>query len=321
MRRVELVLLLAGIIGLAAIVREVGAAEVFTALRDVAWLLPLLLLGPSLIGQIVEAFAWRFAFARDRVPVRELFLVRIAGEALNMTTPTASVGGEGVKAWLLRDRARVRDVVPSLLVAKSSDALAQLLLLVAGIAVAWHLPELDPRMFQGMVTLLVVEAIAVAGFLLVQTTGAMARGASMFNRLGLIRKPSTGSATMYVDRRLARYYRRERGRFAASTALNLLSFLIGAVEVGLLTWALAGPPAWSAMLVASAITSALSFVGFFVPGQIAVREGAFVAAFVALGLEPTTGLSVGLAKRALDLSWAALGFVALAYYRRTAPDP
>jgi uncharacterized membrane protein YbhN (UPF0104 family) len=315
MRRVELALLLAGIVGLAAIVREVGAAAVFTALRDVAWLLPLLLIGPGLAGQIVEAQAWRFAFARDRVPVRELFLVRIAGEALNMTTPTANVGGEGVKAWLLRDRARLRDVVPSLLVAKSSDALAQLVLLLIGIAVAWHLPDLDPRMFQGMVTLLVVESLAVAGFLFVQTSGAVARGASVFNRLGLIRKPATGNATLHVDRRLARYYRRERARFAASTALNLLSFLIGALETGLLTWALVGPPSWPAMLVASSIASALSFVGFFVPGQIAVREGAYVAAFVALGLEPTTGLSVGLAKRALDLAWAALGFLALGNYR------
>lgn len=319
MRRFELVLLLAGIVGLVAIVREVGADAVLTSLRDVAWLLPLLMIGPELFTQTMEALAWRFAFARDRVGLGDLFLVRIAGEALNMTTPTASVGGEGVKAWLLRHRVRMRDVVPSLLVAKSSDALAQVLLLVLGIACAWHLPQLDPRMFNGMLTLLVVEVLAVAGFLFVQTSGAVARGATVFNRLGLIRKPSTGNATLHVDRRLARYYRRERPRFAASTLLNLLSFLVGAVETGLLTWALTGPPSWTEMLVASAIASALSFVGFFVPGQIAVREGAYVAAFVALGLEPATGLSIALAKRVLDLTWAALGFVALAYFRRTEP--
>jgi uncharacterized membrane protein YbhN (UPF0104 family) len=319
MRRVELVLLLAGIVGLAAIIREVGADEVFTSLRDVAWLLPLLMVGPEAVTQGIEALAWRFAFARDLVPTRELLLVRIAGEALNMTTPTASLGGEGVKAWLLRDRVRLRDVVPSLLVAKSSDALSQVLLLALGIACAWHLPRLDPRMFSGMLTLLVVECLAVAGFLFVQTSGAVARGGVVFNRLGLIRKPSTGSATLHVDRRLARYYRRRRGRFALSTLLNLLSFLVGALETGLLTWALSGPPSWADMLVVSAIASALTFVGFFVPGQIAIREGAYVAAFVALGLEPATGLAVGLAKRVLDLAWAALGFVALSHYRRTAP--
>jgi uncharacterized membrane protein YbhN (UPF0104 family) len=174
-------------------------------------------------------------------------------------------------------------------------------------------------MFSGMLTLLVVECLAVAGFLFVQTSGAVARGGVVFNRLGLIRKPSTGSATLHVDRRLARYYRRRRGRFALSTLLNLLSFLVGALETGLLTWALSGPPSWADMLVVSAIASALTFVGFFVPGQIAIREGAYVAAFVALGLEPATGLAVGLAKRVLDLAWAALGFVALSHYRRTAP--
>ena len=314
-----MLLLIAGLAGLAAIVREVGAEAVLQSLAAIAWLLPLLLLGPQLLTQTAEALAWRYAFRRNVLSIRELFVVRLAGEALNMTTPTASVGGEGVKAWLLRDRVRMREVVPSLLVAKSSDALAQVLFLVLGIACAAGLPALDPRMWNGMLTLLGVEVVAVAGFLAVQTTGAVARGASVFQRIGLAGKAaSVGGASLRVDRALARYYRLRRGRFAASTGFNLLSFLVGALETWLLAAAIDGPPAWSAMLVVSAIASALSFVGFFVPGQIAVREGAYVAGFVALGLEPTTGLSVGLAKRVLDLTWAGLGFVALWAYRRDA---
>jgi uncharacterized protein (TIRG00374 family) len=316
MRRVEMALLVAGLIGLAAIVREVGAEAVLDSLAAIAWLLPLLLLGPQLLTQISEAFAWRYAFRRNLLSIRDLFVVRIAGEALNMTTPTASVGGEGVKAYLLRDRVRMSEVVPSLLVAKSADALAQVLFLALGIVFAAGLPQLDPRMWNGMLTLLGVEVLAVAGFLAVQTTGAVARGATVFKRLGFTRNSKPGGASMRVDRALARYYRLRRGRFAASTAFNLLSFLVGAIETWLLAAAIDGPPSWSAMLVVSAIASALSFVGFFVPGQIAVREGAYVAGFVALGLEPTTGLSVGLAKRVLDLTWAGLGFVALWAYRR-----
>jgi hypothetical protein len=90
MRRVEMALLVAGLIGLAAIVREVGAEAVLDSLAAIAWLLPLLLLGPQLLTQISEAFAWRYAFRRNLLSIRDLFVVRIAGEALNMTTPTAS---------------------------------------------------------------------------------------------------------------------------------------------------------------------------------------------------------------------------------------
>src|SRR5262249_55971183 len=42
------------------------------------------------------------AAMRERVPVRSLYLVRMAGEAVNGFTPTATVGGEPVKAHLLR---------------------------------------------------------------------------------------------------------------------------------------------------------------------------------------------------------------------------
>lgn len=316
MRRIEIVLLVVGVLGLAAIVHEVGADAVLQCFRRLSWVLPALLVFPGLVAQSVEAFAWRFAFKRDVVPVRELFLVRLAGEALNMTTPTASVGGEGVKAWLLRNRARLREIVPSLVVSKTSDALAQCLLLLLGLAVAWHLPQLDPRMLRGMIVLLVIEALSIAGFVLFQTSGAVARGATFFGKVGLLRKPSTEQATMHVDRALARYYRHRRARFALSALCNLTSFLLGVVETVIVVHVIAGPTPIAPLLVVNAIATAISFIGFFVPGQIAVREGAYVAAFVALGMEPAVGLSVGLTKRVLDLSWAGIGFVVLARYRR-----
>jgi hypothetical protein len=317
-RWVEIGLLVVGVVGLGAIVREVGAAAVVESLGRVAWALPLLFVFPGLAGQTVEAFGWRYAFRRDVAPVHELFFIRLAGESLNMTTPTASVGGEGVKAWLLRDRARLRDVVPSLVVAKTSDALAQALFLALGIGLAWNIGHLDPRMFNGMIVLLAAEMVAVAGFIAVQTTGAVARGASLLGRLGLLRNGSPGKPTLHVDRSLAGYYRKRPGRFAATTACNLVALLLGTLETAILAHVLGTPADPGSMLVVTAIASGISFIGFAVPGQVAVREGAYVAAFVALGLDPATGLAVGLAKRILDLTWAGVGFVVLARYRRSA---
>lgn len=321
MRRVEIVLLIAGLLGLGAILLQVGAVDVLDQLRQIAWVLPLLLVGPGAVSQLLEAYAWRYAFKRDGLPITELFLVRLAGEAFNMTTPTANVGGEGVKAWLLQDRVRIRDVVPSLLVSKTTDALGQVALLTIGIALAWHLPQLDTRMFDGMMTLLAAELVGVCGFVFVQTSGAVARGAWIFGKLGFLRRQSTENATLHVDRALARYYRRRRDRLLLSTACNLGAGLLGAVEVWVIVSVLDGPAPVVPMVVVSAIVSAISFVGFFVPGQIAVREGAYVAAFVALDMDPALGLTVGLAKRVLDLGWAGIGFVALARYRRRPPVP
>src|SRR5690606_33965754 len=177
----------------------------------------------------------------DVATFRELFVARLAGEALSATTPTATVGGESVKAWLLSQRARVREIVPSLVVAKTSDALAQFLFLGLGLALAWQEPHLDPRMLHGMVTLLFIEALCIVGFAAVQTGGALARVRALLARLRVMSEISVDSATLHVDRALARYYRLRGGRFVLSTSFNLISCLLSALETAILMHALGGP--------------------------------------------------------------------------------
>src|SRR4030095_406486 len=48
-----------------------------------------------------NAQGWRAAFPRRRPRFRLLFPVRLAGEAVNETTPTGTMGGEALKAYLL----------------------------------------------------------------------------------------------------------------------------------------------------------------------------------------------------------------------------
>ena len=79
----------------------------------------------------------RKIFARDRVPFWTLLLARTAGEAVNLVSALASVGGEAVKAWLLRDEVSYEESVPSVIVAKTAAVVAQAILLVCGLAIAW----------------------------------------------------------------------------------------------------------------------------------------------------------------------------------------
>jgi hypothetical protein len=270
-RRVELALLVVGVAGLAAIAREVGIEAVLESFHRLRWLLPLLLILPGCLLQLSEALAWRYAFRRDVVPFRDLVTARLAGEALSATTPTATVGGESLKAWMLRERTRVREVVPSLVVAKTSDALGQMLFLALGLAFAWQTPQLDPRMLRGMVTLLCIEALCIAGFAIVQTSGALVRLRALLARLRVLGEATADSATLHVDRALARYYRLRGARFGLSTLFNLVSCLLSALETAILIHALGGPASLENALVVNAVASGISFVAFFVPGQIAVR--------------------------------------------------
>ena len=110
---------------------------------------------------------------------------RMAGEAVNGTSRAGSVGGEAVKAWLLRDRVPFRESLPSVIVAKTTITIAQGLFLLFGILVAWStLPAHESWLLKPMGALLALEILAVAGFVSAQMTGVLAGSGKMLERIG-----------------------------------------------------------------------------------------------------------------------------------------
>src|SRR5947207_14164219 len=81
------------------------------SIRQLGWRILIVIAFPFTIVNVLDTLGWRFAFRSDRVPFGALFSARLAGEAFNLTTPTASVGGEAVKAWLKIGRASCRERV------------------------------------------------------------------------------------------------------------------------------------------------------------------------------------------------------------------
>ena len=66
-------------------------------------------LGLALLWHVTNSIAWGFAFPPDafRPRLRTLFMGQLAGEAVNQLTPLANIGGEPLKAFLLKRQSPV----------------------------------------------------------------------------------------------------------------------------------------------------------------------------------------------------------------------
>src|SRR5207249_11141139 len=126
-----------GLVLFAVLVAENDPAVVLASVADLSWRLAVFLCFPVVLVQVFDTLGWRFAFLRESVAFPALVSSRLAGEAFNLITPTAALGGEAVKAWLLRERAPVEASLSSVIVAKTTITIAQGLFLLVGIAVAW----------------------------------------------------------------------------------------------------------------------------------------------------------------------------------------
>lgn len=320
MRVARLVLLVLGAVLLGVLIARNDPGAALAAIAQLGWRLGLVVCFPFVLVTTLDTLGWRFAFARDRVPFPTLLAVRLAGEAFNLTTPTASVGGEAVKAWLVRRHVPYDDSVSSVIVAKTSITLAQGVFLVIGIVVAARtLPPGSP-LLPAMEWLLGIEAVALTGFVLAQVGGVVGWIERVLRRLRLAGGPGRSEALVRLDGALSGFYRRHPCRLLTSVGFHLAAWMLGALETYLSLRFLGLPVSLATATIIEAVGTGVRFATFLVPASLGALEGGFVATFSMLGLGATAAVSFSLVRRVREATWVAVGLGALALLR-THPAP
>ncbi len=318
MRTLHRLLLVSGAVLFLGLVFSIGLGPVAVSFTELSWRLPLLLVFPFCIMTILDVLGWRFAFRRDGIPLRTLFSAWIAGESFNATTPTASLGGEAVKAFLVQSYVPLGESVPSLIIAKTTVTIGQALFLLLGtVAAAWILPT-GSSFLRGMRWLLVLECVGTGAFVAVQALGAVGVGARLVHWLGLGRQ-GRAAALGELDHELTSFYRREPRRLAYSVFCYFLSWVLGISEAYIVLQALGIPVSLATAAVIESFGTGVSFAAFPIPAKLGALEAGYVAVFSAIGLGAPAGLTFSLVRRLREAAWVGLGFLALSSLRASTP--
>jgi uncharacterized protein (TIRG00374 family) len=315
MRAVKAVLLVLGVILLGVLVYRVGADPILEALGRLTWWQFGLVCLPYAVITAADTLGWRFAFARDRAPFWRLYGARLAGEALNVVTAVGAVGGEAAKAWLVRRDVAYEESVPSVIVAKTTITLAQALFLLLGLVLAWLTLPASADLVRAMTWLLVVEILALGGFLGAQLSGLVARGGRLLRMLGAIESIAYAER---LDRALRDYYRTQWRRFGLSLGFHLAGWLLGALDTLVILWALGVTASVTTATIVEALGSGVRFATFLVPASLGPSEAANAAAFAALGFGAGAGLAFSFIRRARQAVWVVIGLAVLLAMRWSA---
>jgi uncharacterized protein (TIRG00374 family) len=307
--------ILAGGLLVVWLVWEIGFSTLIAELRKLSWRLPLILL-PQVVTNVFKTEGWRAAFPRRRPRFKLLFPVRLAGEAVNETTPTGTMGGDALKAFLLVRAGAgvtVEEGLVAVVVAKTA-LVASLAAFIAGaLALAWALGDASPAMLSLLALLVAYMAASTAGFMWAQLRGMFRMGGRALAWIGLGDRVAVGADR--VDADLRWFYRERRRQAAAVFALSLVGWATGALETWLMLALLESPVSLLTALVIEAGATGVRAVGFLIPGSIGVLEGGLVGIFAMLGLGSSTGLAFGIARRFREGVWILIGYVCLAVMR------
>lgn len=312
----KLIFLIVGLAALVGIVLHIGLEPIKHTVSQLGLLHLGIILLPMIVVYGLEAFGWQLtlgAHARNVGFIR-LFAIRMAGETVNVTTPTAYMGGEPLKAYLLkRYGVPMVDGLASVITAKTTMTLAQVLFILLGLALAFLIIGSSDHYWVAMLVSVGVLAFGVGLFVLLQRHGigmgflGVLRGCGI--KLAFLEKREPQLQEM--DGTIRGFYSQHRQTFYGALSIFFLAWLTETLEVYAILYYLGvSIDVWTSLSIA-ALTVFIKGGTFFIPGSLGAQEGGYTLLLMSFGYTEVTGITFALIRRLREILWILLGLICL----------
>jgi uncharacterized membrane protein YbhN (UPF0104 family) len=317
-RVIEGLLVAAGITLFVVLLMRLGVTTVLANVRAVGWGMALII-GAEILAYVANALGWRAVFhPGGSIPsFGRLLAARIAGDAANYLTPTATLGGEFIRARMLEGHVTVTSAIAAVAVAKLTQTIGLLAFLVVGFSLVLDAIRLPPGARWALLAALSGFATVLFALAVLQRRGLFGPALRLVERwprlgsLGPLR-----SSLEQLDAEIARIHAESAGRVVLSVMSFALGFSVGILESYLVLTFLGVPVTFRLALAVEVLGVGLNNVLFFVPLRAGTQEAGKSLVFALLGLDAAQGLAAGVLYRIRELTWALIGMVIYLLYRR-----
>lgn len=314
MRHLKFAYLLIGIAILALVVGEIELEEVAALVVRVGWGIAAVV-GVYFLAFVIDSFTWQMALTGvplDAVWLYRMWKVRMVGEVFNTVLPAAGMGGEPVKAVLLKKHYGVgyREGTASLILAKTINMIALVVFLSVGFVLMAYSPAL-PGSYKSAAGLgLGAFALGIFLFFAIQRLKISSVAGSWIGRRRLGRRiEGLLHHIRDMDDRLAGFYSGHGVRFAGAIGLALVNWLLGAVEIYVTMIFLGRPISLADAWIIESAAQLVRAGTFFIPASIGAQEGVFLLVYGAMTGSPALGAAVAVVRRLREIIWILWGLL------------
>ncbi|MEK9141268.1 MAG: lysylphosphatidylglycerol synthase transmembrane domain-containing protein [Nitrospirota bacterium] len=313
-------LLTLGLIVLSLLVWQIGPGNIYEAASRLGPLALVIILIPSVIMYVIEAYGWKLVLgpSASAVPFWRLLAIRTAGEVVNMTTPTAYLGGEPLKAYLLKQfHVPITEGAASVVIAKTTLTIAEVFYILVGIAIGFLILGTGSSAGQTITAAVVSVAVlvcSIVGFVFVQQRGLFASMLSIVKKLGLrIQVLETQEEHLRsIDQTILNFYRHHRKAFSLSTGVCFFGWLAESLEVFVIIYFLGDSASLWSVISIGALAALIKGGTFFIPGSLGAQDAGNLLLLQAFGYSDVTGITFALLRRFRELVWIGIGLLCLA---------
>jgi uncharacterized protein (TIRG00374 family) len=302
----------AGLALFAWFVHRAGLDTISNAFATLGWSAPLILL-PFTLVYFLDTLGWRFAFGSNLpkgIGFGTLFRIRWAGESLNSIFPSAYLGGEVAKIYLLHKRGvGILDGGSSVIAGKTAQILAEVIFIGMGAVAGAAVLQTNSAARAGMFAITGAAVAVVAMLFWLQRRGMFSTLLALTGRLPVRIRALTERAESLrqLDQKIFAFYRNDRSRFLSSVLAYLGGWIADSLEILLVSHLLAMPMDWTQALAFEAFISVAKALGIFAPAALGVQEAGVIFLFYLFGLPIALGIPYAIIRRAREMVFTLIG--------------
>jgi len=267
---------------------------------------------PSAIFQWLDTCGWRAVYARSSAAPSfgRLYSIWLAGEAVNQATPVLPLGGEPVKALLIRTLGHSgTDAAASILSARTAMILAQVLFTLSALTLALGTARAQA---QWLSSLAVFPAV-LGGVIAITLGGALVAPREVRRRVGRRIGTGRGGKLVVAAGAALRGCRKDPAAFVAALCWFVAGWAVVSGEFWLVARVLGRPLSITQALELEGMMNAICMATFFIPGNLGSQEAGllFVSGLFQAG--SPAGAVMLILRRVREAAWVGAGLACLAH--------
>ena len=317
MRRIETLIIVLALGFYAWLLRHFGFSQVVQYVRLVGWGLAATIVLEA-VARLANTIGWRITIANcpAQLGLGELFVARIAGEAIDYVTPSAQLGGQFVMALMVRQKLAMAAGLATVAVAALAEAAGQIGFISGALLTALPFEARLHHLFWPIIAGLATALGLAGGFFYIQLKHPFSHLWQAAAKLEIpqLANPEVKEAAAEADELLIEFYARHRVRFALSCCCYLIAWSMGPLEILIYLTLLHQPLNWVTPVLVEALGLLVERVTFLIPGKLS-QEGGKALILSSLGYPAAIGFAIGLLRRIKELTWVLMGLAGLTIHR------
>lgn len=318
LRFFKIILFVSVAISLGFYIAHTDTEQVFLSVRQIGWSFSWIFV-LTFIAYLLGTLAWAYCLGEERkqISIYQLFWIRLIGETVSLFNPSSIVGGDFLKAELLKPYKIDRNTaISSVIISRFLMIASQLLLSVIALAFLFYYgKESLNQQAKSFFTSIMISLISLV--LLILLSFRLIR--PIRKKLAVIFKDRFDQLTCVLRNTLSetgRYYRQEKKALLLSFVFFTFHWIVGSLEFLLILRFLNINIGVIESLAMDMGVIFFKSAGALIPGQIGIEEygNQFMLKFV--GITGSIWLSVSIARRIRQLLWLLLGGISYVIYHR-----